>query len=839
MDVADLKVKFSADGEERVQRALGNIDRGIDNVADKSARAGRGLGTVFQIAGGFLAANAVQGIFNYARGLVDVQTNAQAAMVSLEVVTGSAERAQAVFDDIQEFAKKTPFQFPELLDATIQMEGFGLTATDWLTTVGDTAAAMNKSVDQVVQAVLDAQTGEYERLKELGIKARVEGDKVSFSYMKNGEKITETVDRHNQEIINSTLQGIWNDKYAGAMEMQSKTFGGQMSTLKDNIALTMQNATASVFQFATRGLAFINDVFADGFVATVRDRFGSGVADFIGNIGDMGQAIIDAFGEGAPVSEIVKSLPESWQPAAETVLNIADAFGDLWSKIENRDFAGFFSQLGDELTQIAEAGLDLGKIVVDAAFELASDTVSDIWAWFKEQIGVGRVASGDGTGGPDTDRTISLGDALVSAALDVTGELQELVDDAAAWIKKQINLAADRTIQIGKITLDADIEIRDRSNNSESEGRSAVQRFIDAVQKSIPAVQLAGKLIIDGLFYGIGAAVALSAAAIAGAAAAIVYGLVEAIRNPRAVLQASNAFMEFIRDAILMLKDRIELVVRAFWGGFADTIRALGGDTLAGAIRDAIGDAINAVGDWTTMLAMQGFALIMGLKDGALFAFEGLFKPGVQSIVEFVLTTFTATIMWLLQPGIDLIAGLWSGMKGVYEGSVVPGVQGIVSFILGAFAGTWNWLWNAGYNIVDGLRAGMDAALGPLDEIVSKILDIIGKIPVGMVIRSPSRVAMGWGENIVQGLTSGIDHALPSLDRSMGDVAGALGLTGPRGVTLAARPAMASGTTIIIDNRGALIGRGAEAELERLIERTGARIIDRRVNASALAGARR
>ena len=37
-------------------------------------------------------------------------------------------------------------------------------------------------MDQLVEGLLDAQTGEFERLKEFGIRASKEGDKVKFSF---------------------------------------------------------------------------------------------------------------------------------------------------------------------------------------------------------------------------------------------------------------------------------------------------------------------------------------------------------------------------------------------------------------------------------------------------------------------------------------------------------------------------------------------------------------------------------------------------------------------------------------------------------------------------------
>jgi len=77
--------------------------------------------------------------------------------------------------------------------------------------LGDLASSTGKSFDQLAEAVLDAQTGEFERLKEFGIKASANGDKVTFSFKeqkttvenaktraREGGRATETIKLENE-----------------------------------------------------------------------------------------------------------------------------------------------------------------------------------------------------------------------------------------------------------------------------------------------------------------------------------------------------------------------------------------------------------------------------------------------------------------------------------------------------------------------------------------------------------------------------------------------------------------------------------------------------------------
>src|SRR3546814_18866265 len=83
---------------------------------------------------------------------------------------------------------------------------------------------MGKSLNDFIEAVADASTGEFERLKEFGIKAKSEGDKVTFTF----QGVATTV-RKSAEEIEQYIQRISNVQFAGAMEEKSKTLGGALS----------------------------------------------------------------------------------------------------------------------------------------------------------------------------------------------------------------------------------------------------------------------------------------------------------------------------------------------------------------------------------------------------------------------------------------------------------------------------------------------------------------------------------------------------------------------------------------------------------------------------------
>lgn len=153
----------------------------------------------------------------------------------LETTEGSAQKAQKSMQWVSAFATETPYELDEVTEAFVKLRAYGLNPmTGLLKDLGDTSAAMGKPLMQSVEAIADAVTGENERLKEFGIKARKEGGKITYEFTnKLGKQMTRTVSANNRAMIESTLRMIWNEKYGGAMSKLSSKFGGMWSNMMD------------------------------------------------------------------------------------------------------------------------------------------------------------------------------------------------------------------------------------------------------------------------------------------------------------------------------------------------------------------------------------------------------------------------------------------------------------------------------------------------------------------------------------------------------------------------------------------------------------------------------
>lgn len=150
----------------------------------------------------------------------------------LKNATGSTKAAASAMKMIQTLAADTPASVAEWTQAYIKLVNRGITPTkEELIQMGDIASSQGKDIDQFIEALLDAMTGENERLKEFGITASKNGETTAFTF----RGVTTEVQNTDQAIKNYILslgkvQGV-----QGAMAIQMEELAGLESNLGDQM----------------------------------------------------------------------------------------------------------------------------------------------------------------------------------------------------------------------------------------------------------------------------------------------------------------------------------------------------------------------------------------------------------------------------------------------------------------------------------------------------------------------------------------------------------------------------------------------------------------------------
>lgn len=295
-DTASLIVRVSSTGVDKTTSQL----NGLTKAAGAAAAAVVSLETAKQV---FSA-------------LVDSQRNFDKLNSGLITMTGSAENAAKAFSVLQQFAKETPYGLNQAVEGFTKLVALGLNPSkEALISYGNTAAAMGKDLNQMIEAVADASTFEFERLKEFGIKSSQQADTVSFTF----RGVTTTVKKNSEE-IQKYLLNIGNTDFAGAMETRSKTLDGQLSSLADSF---------------------------DGLVLAVAQ---SGFGDAVGEHAAMAEDAVTALTDAIASNEIAATLQDWATLFNESFKFISDALNDLAFDTEDKSV-----DMSDSLGTIPDA----------------------------------------------------------------------------------------------------------------------------------------------------------------------------------------------------------------------------------------------------------------------------------------------------------------------------------------------------------------------------------------------------------------------------------------------------------------------------------------------------
>lgn len=315
-DTASLIVRVSSTGVDKTTSQL----NGLTKAAGAAAAAVVSLETAKQV---FSA-------------LVDSQRNFDKLNSGLITMTGSAENAAKAFSVLQQFAKETPYGLNQAVEGFTKLVALGLNPSkEALISYGNTAAAMGKDLNQMIEAVADASTFEFERLKEFGIKSSQQADTVSFTF----RGVTTTVKKNSEE-IQKYLLNIGNTDFAGAMETRSKTLDGQLSSLADSF---------------------------DGLVLAVAQ---SGFGDAVGEQAATAEDAITALTDAIASNEIAATLQDWVTLFNESFKFISDALNDLAYDTEDKS-VGMSDSLGTIPDAIREWLPDIQQ------------TFHEVIAWFQ------------------------------------------------------------------------------------------------------------------------------------------------------------------------------------------------------------------------------------------------------------------------------------------------------------------------------------------------------------------------------------------------------------------------------------------------------------------------
>lgn len=434
----DLANKTKGAGNQAKDAAskFGDLANKIDGAAGKIQKVSCLM--LGGLASGFGAA-AVSGI----------QFNAQMEQyaTTFEVFTKSAEKADAILEELQKKGAETPFEFTDLADATQKMMAFGFTADEALTNLdmlGNAAQGDAEKLETITTAFARMTSSGKVTLEDLNMMIDVGFNPLQQVAKDTGTTMGEVYEQISDgaldvETVTKAMKEMTSEggQYAGLMEKQSQTLNGMLSTLSDTVQMKLGDAFASltekvkgalpmiidfvenidvdkaiagigalaaalagVFTAATaaRGaIALFNAVTAvqkAGGMAAMVSNLGASFAGIVTTIAPVVAAIAGIIAVIVLVSTAISQLLDENELFAESVTNIVYGIMDIVESLWNNFLGPIFDSLIEALNTIWENGIkplwdSFKQFIADLTIKFSEllDAVYPVVMWFSETFG--------------------------------------------------------------------------------------------------------------------------------------------------------------------------------------------------------------------------------------------------------------------------------------------------------------------------------------------------------------------------------------------------------------------------------------------------------------------
>lgn len=338
--------------------SLSSFSSSLANIGGMARGAVGGISGMASGMGGLAAAGAavavalpIVALGAMAGKIFEATAAVQTMKASLTTVIGDVGQAGQAFDALAAFAAKTPFTLDQAVSGFTKLVALGLNPSERaMMSYGNTAAAMGKSLSDMIEAVADAGTGEFERLKEFGIKSKVQGDQVAFTF----QGVTTQIGNNSQE-IQDYLMKIGETQFAGGMDRQAKTLSGSLSTLSDTIFLMFAALGEGE---AAEGMASAINMISEVITSDVQPAL-EGMMSFL----------IEAFSAGQTAIEPLREAILSLLPAGEEVGTLGEWIGVT------------FEAMGAVVGVVAAGIATSFQVAIDAV-TVAVDFMRGTWEFF-------------------------------------------------------------------------------------------------------------------------------------------------------------------------------------------------------------------------------------------------------------------------------------------------------------------------------------------------------------------------------------------------------------------------------------------------------------------------
>ena len=379
----DLKVKIKLDNNE-----FNNGIQGVQKECNSLTQTVKKVGTA--IAGAFVVKKVVE--FGTAIAKVGVEYNAlqEQSKVTWTTLLGSQEEAISQLERIEKFAATTPFSKMGVDQMAKYLHNAGYEGDEvfkTLSKIGDMGSAFGLQEDSLVELTRQfsqVQQAGYAYTEDLNILAdrgipiyQAIADEVGITVAEVKKMASEG--KLTTEIYNKAIDSMAKTT-EGAMDAQSKTFNGMISTLEDNLTSLAGLLTEKVFN-AISGVLSVVLPLVESFVAAYKET-GSLMEAFKAILPQIEGMGIKLDGVRAIWDVFSKFLSDTYHsmiaPLIDGFIELTNDMGEKFVEA-NDDMMSIFDSLGSVIS-------DVWSSVIQPAWDFFLDYIFTIWDLFNENI---------------------------------------------------------------------------------------------------------------------------------------------------------------------------------------------------------------------------------------------------------------------------------------------------------------------------------------------------------------------------------------------------------------------------------------------------------------------
>lgn len=365
----EVKYRVTADTAS-LKKSLDDANKSVDKVAKTSEQTGKTGAAAFDKIK--LAALALKAAVVATTGKLltsGIQYNAQmeSYQASFETMLGSQEAAIKKLEELRTMAAETPFELSDLASATQTLLSFGVEVdkvSGYMEMLGDVSQGNRDRFNSLTLAFAQVSSAGKLTGQDLLQMVNAGFNPLQEMTVMTGKSMSELRDEMSKGSISAddvaaafqhaTSEG---GRFYNAMEKQSKTMSGQLSTLRDNASMLLGSLTQGASNFISRTvLPALNNMLEK--LNENADAAGKAIASF-GVAAATAWAALKAWKAGQAIYNLFLSLVNPIQKAVVQLALLQQQFGV--AAVTSAALAGNLS-----VTQIV-VGVLTGKIKLAAA----------------------------------------------------------------------------------------------------------------------------------------------------------------------------------------------------------------------------------------------------------------------------------------------------------------------------------------------------------------------------------------------------------------------------------------------------------------------------------------